>query len=139
MAFLSIAGQIIEIDSESWGRSENILIGRESRAVAGNLRVAAKAVKRRFRGTTTPMSRAAMRTLRAVVDLRQIVSVTGDLVEGDTFNAVVRIGEAKALPGQGSAPRCRTGSFRWKWKSSESRFDHPPAGIAVTHACYYGP
>jgi hypothetical protein len=97
MAFLVISGTTVEIDPDSWTRHENETVGREARAVAGNIRNNISSIRRRWSGQMAPLARTQLSALRDVVQFGALTTVTGDLVEGDTIQAVVAIGEAKAV------------------------------------------
>lgn len=89
MSAITIAGTALECSDG--GENEAILIGEESRAFAGNQRSSVRDQKRIFTFVTAPTVEATWDTLRAAVANRAQVTVSGQILSGDSITASVRV------------------------------------------------
>lgn len=80
------------------GEGDPILIGEESRSFSGTLRNSVRGQKRTFSGVSSPTAEATWDTLRAAVDNGEQVTVSGEILSGDSITASVKV-NAKAAPG----------------------------------------
>lgn len=98
MAFLTVAGTDLEVQTTGAARNEDERIGgTRRRSFAGVIRSQVKAHKRRWAFTTSPLTLAAADAFRALVDFDAHVACTGDALGGASVTCVVDIGESPYL------------------------------------------
>ncbi len=90
MAFLTIAGVTVRVQSDSASLQEPVQIGASRRAFSGMLLASVKAERRVWTVQTLPEDAATISTLLTAIVLYQVVSVTGDLTQGVATNCRVR-------------------------------------------------
>ena len=94
MAFLTIAGVGVNVNSDSASLEEPVQIGAPRRSFSGMLLSSVKAEKRVWNVETIPLVDATASTLLTAIALYQVVSVTGDMTQNVATNCRVRsVGE----------------------------------------------
>lgn len=103
MAFLTIAGQDIDVLTEGARRAENIYIGsRNVRTFSGSLTSTVRSEKRQWELPTAPMLAAAVATLRGNIANNAFVTCSGTFL-GGSISCSVSITQEQFIP-DGSAP-----------------------------------
>lgn len=92
MAFLTVAGITVEVDSAGADEQEAEIGGEDVYSEAGNLRVMESWTKRKWNFATGWLSQANYNTLKAAVAGGAIVACTGDALDGATVYCRVRFG-----------------------------------------------
>lgn len=87
MAAIIIAG--VTLSCSDGGEGDPLFVGSEEAAFAGNLRNSIRGQKRTFSGTTAPTLAATWDTLRAAIANRTHVTVSGEILSGDSITAAV--------------------------------------------------
>lgn len=89
MAFLTIAGITVEVQTSGAAEQEGDAVGERVRAFSGRMRSTVRAVKRAWQFTTGPLTPAEATTLLAAIALDADVSCGGDAL-GATITCQVR-------------------------------------------------
>lgn len=93
MAFLTIAGITIEVQTDGASRAEGDVVGERVRAFDGTMRSTVRAEKAEWQFTTGPMTAADVATLRAAIALDTPVTCAGDALPSSTTCQVRVTGE----------------------------------------------
>lgn len=90
MAFLTIAGITVEVQTSQAQALEPTRVGEQRRAFSGALRSTVRAEKRGWRFSTPPLTAADAATLQAAIATDAVVSCAGDAL-GGTVSCMVRV------------------------------------------------
>lgn len=93
MAFLTIAGLTVEVQTAGAQQEAGTVLGERVRTLSGTLRSTVRAVKRAWSFSTPPLTSADAATLRAAIANDAVVTCAGDAL-GGAVACMVRVTQA---------------------------------------------
>lgn len=92
MSFLTIAGNVVEVQVSGATQQEPTAVGETARSFTGVIRSGLRAEKRAWQFTLIPMTKTALEALRTAWGLAVPQTVAGDVI-GSSISAIVHIGQ----------------------------------------------